>query len=172
MSLKQQKAGIKRFLRRTSEWLGNKRVSRPGWYDMDRKLEKFLPDGPGFFIEAGAHNGYALSNTYFLERIKGWKGILIEAIPEQARECRRERKKSKVFNCALVADDYGRDEIEIHEASLMSVIADTMEKEQEQEHLQKAAQFERDLSLAKIKVPARTLTSIIEECKVERIDFF
>ena len=170
MTFTQLKLAIKRLFRRTMEWFGCERFSRPAWYDIDRKLQNFLPNRPGFFIETGAHNGYALSNTYFLERFKGWKGIMIEAVPEHAAECRKERKKSMVFNCALVADNYNKDHIEIYDASLMSVIPGAMEKEKE--HLEKAAQFERNLSLALIKVKARTLTSILEECNIQKIDFF
>ena len=32
----------------------------------------------GYFIELGATNGISLSNTYYLEKDLGWKGICIE----------------------------------------------------------------------------------------------
>ncbi|XP_011259093.2 uncharacterized protein LOC105253039 isoform X3 [Camponotus floridanus] len=35
----------------------------------------------GFFIECGAYDGETRSNTLFLERFKGWSGLLIEADP-------------------------------------------------------------------------------------------
>ncbi|XP_018371737.1 PREDICTED: uncharacterized protein LOC108766737 isoform X1 [Trachymyrmex cornetzi] len=35
----------------------------------------------GFFIECGAYDGEIRSNTLFLERFRGWSGLLIEADP-------------------------------------------------------------------------------------------
>ncbi|MEX2468961.1 MAG: FkbM family methyltransferase [Pseudohongiellaceae bacterium] len=35
----------------------------------------------GFFIDIGAYDGVAISNTFFLEQL-GWKGICVEPIPE------------------------------------------------------------------------------------------
>lgn len=39
-----------------------------------------LPD-VGFFIELGAADGITYSNTYWLEKEKGWRGLLIEPNP-------------------------------------------------------------------------------------------
>uniref|UniRef100_T1ITI3 Methyltransferase FkbM domain-containing protein n=1 Tax=Strigamia maritima TaxID=126957 RepID=T1ITI3_STRMM len=36
----------------------------------------------GFFVECGALDGITRSNTYWMERHFGWKGVLIEADPE------------------------------------------------------------------------------------------
>ena len=36
----------------------------------------------GFFLEVGAHDGEHLSNTLWLEKQKGWSGLLVEADPE------------------------------------------------------------------------------------------
>lgn len=54
----------------------------------------------GFYIEVGAFDGYWLSVTYALEAI-GWTGLLIEALPERAEECRRRRPNSRVEHAAL-----------------------------------------------------------------------
>ncbi len=35
----------------------------------------------GFFVDIGATDGIALSNTYLLENVYGWKGICVEPIP-------------------------------------------------------------------------------------------
>ena len=52
---------------------------------IDDKLEKYLDFRNGFFVEAGAYDGVDQSNTYYLEKEKGWNGILIEPIFENAR---------------------------------------------------------------------------------------
>jgi FkbM family methyltransferase len=54
----------------------------------------------GFFIEVGAFDGYNYSVTYALEAM-GWKGLLIEAIPDRAAECKARRANSRVVNAAL-----------------------------------------------------------------------
>jgi len=54
----------------------------------------------GFFIEVGAFDGYNYSVTYALEAM-GWKGLLIEAIPDRAAECKARRTNSRVVNAAL-----------------------------------------------------------------------
>lgn len=54
----------------------------------------------GFFIEVGAFDGYNYAVTYALEAV-GWKGLLIEAIPERADACAKLRKNSRVVNAAL-----------------------------------------------------------------------
>ena len=37
---------------------------------------------PGFFLEIGANDGFTFSNTVFLERVFGWRGVLVEANPK------------------------------------------------------------------------------------------
>ncbi|MDX2146621.1 MAG: FkbM family methyltransferase [Planctomycetota bacterium] len=73
----------------------------------------------GFFIEVGAFDGYSYSVTYGLECV-GWKGLLIEAIPERAQACAERRTQSRTVHAAMgrrgatgsteftvVADPYG-----------------------------------------------------------------
>lgn len=54
----------------------------------------------GFFIEVGAFDGHSCAVTYALESV-GWKGLLIEAIPERAEQCKARRKNSRVVHAAL-----------------------------------------------------------------------
>ena len=49
-----------------------------GQNKMDKKLLKYLNYNNGFFIELGANDGLRQSNTYYLEKNLGWRGILIE----------------------------------------------------------------------------------------------
>ena len=69
---------------------------------MDRQLERYLPQRGGFFVEAGGNDGYTQSNTYALERRHGWRGVLVEPVPELARACALERPGSRVVRAALV----------------------------------------------------------------------
>ena len=53
----------------------------------------------GFFVEIGAFDGVALSNTYFLEAL-GWSGILVEPNPEHYDAIISRRPFSKVVHAA------------------------------------------------------------------------
>lgn len=47
------------------------------------------------------HDGVRESNTLLLERYFGWHGLLIEPIPELARQCRVNRPNAMVLEAAL-----------------------------------------------------------------------
>src|SRR6516225_8771930 len=79
-------------LRRTVfEWMGSDRYSRLALNGLDKKLNAHIDIRNGFFVEAGANDGLAQSNTYWFEQFRGWRGLLIEAVPEKAAACRRNR---------------------------------------------------------------------------------
>lgn len=51
-------------------------------YEQDKTLLSLLGERPpGFFVEIGAGNGVDLSNSYYFEKVLGWKGLLIEPNP-------------------------------------------------------------------------------------------
>jgi FkbM family methyltransferase len=54
----------------------------------------------GFFVEAGAYDGYELSVSYLFE-CAGWSGLLVEPLPGRAAECARRRTGSRVVAAAL-----------------------------------------------------------------------
>jgi FkbM family methyltransferase len=54
----------------------------------------------GFFIEAGAYDGYQFSVSYVFE-CAGWNGVLIEPLADRADECTERRKASRVVAAAL-----------------------------------------------------------------------
>jgi FkbM family methyltransferase len=62
-------------------------------------LACFADQPPGTFLEVGAYDGIWHSNSYLLEAM-GWKGVLIEPIPERAAECRTNRPGSVVVQAA------------------------------------------------------------------------
>jgi FkbM family methyltransferase len=62
------------------------------WDFFERKLQ-------GYFLDIGAHDGVALSNTFFFECL-GWTGICVEANPATARCCAEARKASRVVHAA------------------------------------------------------------------------
>jgi FkbM family methyltransferase len=54
----------------------------------------------GFFVEAGAYDGYTFSVSYLFECV-GWTGVLVEPLADRAAECAERRPASHVVNAAL-----------------------------------------------------------------------
>ncbi len=150
------------YRRGIAEAIGSKRYSRPALFEMDRKLELLMPWQGGTFLEAGAHDGYTQSNTYFLERHRGWSGVLIEPVPELRLKCERRRPRSQVFDCALVGPDYEHSDIAIHFGDLMSTVGETAHA------AGGLAVTGRDAY--SVSVPARTLSSILDEAAIGSLD--
>lgn len=147
--------------------------ARPGHRadeELPRRLKPFLGFRNGFFVEAGANDGIAQSNTLRLERKLGWRGLLIEPIPELAAKCRKNRPGSTVENCALVASDTPDGSVTMHHCGLMSVLAGAMQPADEAAHLAKG-QALQTIEPYDIRVPARTLCAVLDQHEVDRIDF-
>jgi FkbM family methyltransferase len=155
----------KRWRRRAFEALGSDRYSFPALHGMDRQLRAFLPT-QGFFVEVGANDGFRQSNTYWLERFGGWRGLLVEPVPELARRCAAERPRSRVVNCALGAPD-GPDEITVHVGGLMSKVegADGWDDPD-------AGFGEPFTRTGWASVPVRTLSSLLDEMGSPEVDLF
>ena len=74
---------------------------------LENKIDKlFKQKENGFYIELGANDGIAQSNTVFLERIRKWTGMLIEPSRTGYELCLKSRPNSLCYNCACVSDDY------------------------------------------------------------------
>jgi FkbM family methyltransferase len=104
------------------EAAGDDQLSRPALFEMDAKLNDIIDQDGGFFVEAGANDGFTQSNTYWLERFRGWRGLLVEPFPELAAEARRSRPQAIVRQCALAAADEPREMLRMHFGDLMSIV--------------------------------------------------
>jgi FkbM family methyltransferase len=148
---------------RLFETLGSRRYSQPALFGMDARLAELMPWQGGTFVEAGAHDGYTQSNTYYLERWRGWSGVLVEPIPELRKRCQRRRPRSNVVGCALVGPDFASDAVAIRRGDLMSTIVPSATSTIERPA---AAQQEQQV----IDVPARTLSAVLEDAGVSEVD--
>lgn len=158
------------FRRRLFELFGSRRYSRPALNDIDRKLERHLAFRGGFFVEAGANDGYTQSNTYYLERFLGWRGVLVEPLPDLYRRCRKERTRSQVFCCALVAQDYAGTTASMLTANLTSLVRGAQKTAQaDAAHCRRGAEIQQT-GVGELEVPARTLSSVLDEAGAQRID--
>jgi FkbM family methyltransferase len=167
------KSQLKTLRRNIFELAGNSRYSKPALNNLDAKLAKYLSFKEGVFIEVGGNDGYTQSNTYYLEKFLNWQGVLVEPIPELYKKCLRTRTRSYVYNCALVSNDFRDSSIEMHYANLMSVVDGSLKNEEEQRrHVEKGTTVQKIERSYSIKVPTRTLSSILDQHPgLSNIDF-
>ena len=157
-----------RLRRAVFERLGSDRYSRPSLHGMDRVLERHLPGEGGFFVEAGAYDGFIQSNTYWFERFRGWRGVLVEPVPHLYARCVRQRPAARVFNCALVPPGE-EGPVRMSYGGLMSVVHGADGAGAAAEHARAGDMHGWDDSY-EIEVPGRTLTSLLEEAGAREID--
>ena len=156
----------RRRVRRTAmEARGSDRLSRPALHELDTKLNAVIACDNGFFIEAGANDGYTQSNTYWLEHFRSWRGLLVEPIAELAAEARKSRPASVVIQCALVSAEYDNDKIRMRFGDLMSTINDARDR----------GWADRGTILGwrdpyEIDVEAQTLSSLLDKIDAPEVD--
>ncbi len=169
-----------------SRWWRRKR-QRPDWTkasyaldELDLKLARHLADDEalgsgdglagGFFIEAGANDGLTQSNTFVLERDHGWRGLLVEPIPELAKRCRANRPSAIVENVALVPAGFAGTSIEMTFCNLMSQVKGAMKSAAEEaDHIRRGKECQ-NLTPYNVSVPAKTLSAILDAHGIERVD--
>ncbi len=154
--------------RRRLEARGDWSLSYPALHDLDRQLERILDHDGGFFVEAGGNDGYLQSNTYALERRRGWRGILVEPEPELARACALERPGSTVVRAALVATGFPDREVTLRFGGLMTLIAGA--RLDDDDWVAEAHATGQEAPDHEFTAPARTLSSILDEAGAPDVD--
>lgn len=156
-----------RARRRLFERFGSARYSRPALHDMDRKLDAIIDRVDGVFVEAGGADGFTQSNTYYLERFRGWRGLIVEPISEMAAEARRNRPGAQVFECALVPSGYEQPDVEMEFGDLFSSVRGLHGGDGEWVQGGLVLGW-RDHRIE--RVPARQLSSVLDAAGVTSVD--
>lgn len=160
--------------RKLYELFNNPKYSKPALNDIDDKLANYVGYRGGFFIEAGANDGFTQSNTYYLEKFMGWSGILVEPIPSLYQKCRKNRTKSIVFNCGLVSNEHDSNAISMRYANLMSLTEGAFsDSNLEDNYIATGLKIQHIDETYTIDVPARTLEAVVDDVKSKpaKIDF-
>jgi len=135
---------------------------------LDRKIEKYLPPS-GVFIEAGANDGLNQSNTLFLARKHGWRGILIEPVPRLHTRCIKNRKDSLCVNVALVSPDESGKVIELIDVDLMTQVKQSKSFSANEAKLT-AGETVQGIKRNEISAMGHTLSQVIDHSPFEVID--
>jgi FkbM family methyltransferase len=154
---------VRRLRRRAFERIGSARFSRPG-EALEARISPYLDFDGGVFVEAGANDGFRQSNTYYLERFRGWSGLLVEPIPSLFRQCAGERPGAVVRNCALVSGEAETPSVVVRYADLGSTAVGV------EDYPFDEVNFGWDTTYD-VEVPARTLSSLLEEVGIGEVDF-
>lgn len=137
---------------------------------LDKRLEPYIDFDNGTFIEAGANDGQTQSNTAYFARHRGWRGLLVEPIPELAARCRAARPESVVENCALVATGADGQSVPMTYCGLMSVVdGGWSDPEAEKAHVETGRQIQ-SLTTYHVDVPGRSLSALLDQHKMSHID--
>jgi FkbM family methyltransferase len=141
-----------------------------GLNELDKKLEPYIDFDNGTFIEAGANDGQTQSNTAYFARHRGWRGLLVEPIPELAARCRVARPESVVENCALVTSDADGQSVPMTYCGLMSVVdGGWSDPAAELAHVETGRQVQ-SLTTYHVDVPGRSLSALLDRHKMPHID--
>ena len=144
--------------------------SRFALNDLDLKLERHLNFDGGTFVEAGANDGVAQSNTFYFEAFRGWRGLLIEPVPQLAQECRRYRPHAIVEPAALIAAGSEAEAVVLRYANLMSTIKGAMRTaEEEDAHIAGGCEVQR-IETYELSVAAATLSSLLDKHGLRNVD--
>ena len=155
-------------LRRVWEVAGVGSFSRVARDGLDQKLQAFLPSR-GFFVEAGALDGFESSNTYFLERVHRWRGLLIEPNAHHAAACRRRRRRSHVVHAALTGPDQSGGTVDIVYGHDLTWVSGSYTGEELERREATLARY--GYSAEKVSVPAITLSQLLDQFDCPIIDF-
>ena len=89
--------------------------------DLDLLIAELIPS-PGFYVELGANDGVAQSQTKYLEVYHGWHGVLIEPTPEIFKMLKMNRSKRNYFeNSACVSFEFPNSKIPMLYSDLMTI---------------------------------------------------
>lgn len=148
---------LSRTKRKIYELAGNEKLSKP--YAGHDKLLKYLNGRNGFFVEVGGNDGFFQDPTYYLEKFRGWTGIIVEPLPV-SRRCQRNRPNSLVVNVAVVGPDYPGKSIAFIDCNAMSVIKNGVPGYED--WIREGERCQR-IKAEEIEVPAMKLSDILDE---------
>jgi FkbM family methyltransferase len=144
-----------------------------GTEELDRKLLEFLsPEKRGYFIEIGANNGIAQSNTKHLELFCGWSGLLVEPWkPNYDRLNITRSSRSTFVHAACVSFSFPHKEVSLYYSNLLTIAEGVESDKPDAFGWAKGAEYliPNQERVSKFFAPARTLTSILDNSNAPRV---
>ena len=139
--------------------------------NQDKFLDKniFTNLKNGFFIEIGAYDGISLSNTFYFEKNKGWKGICVEPIPSVFGRLIKNRTCECIHGCISKTDG----EIEITHVDGPSEMLTGITDNYNQMHRERIEKELNELGGKKTihLVKTYNLTKIMDDRNIKHINY-
>lgn len=139
---------------------------------LDKKLIQRLSHKPGYYVELGANDGLAQSNTLILEIFHGWTGLLIEAAPHTYQRLVRTRsgRRNTLVHGACVSFDFPAKTVRLAYADLMTTPLDVeTDIGDPVGHASSGLRYvQSDGNVRFVRAPAVTLTQVLQEAKSPR----
>ena len=129
---------------------------------------QFKTNSP-FYVDVGANDGIQSSNTGYLEMDLGWNGICIEPHPEAFARLQNNRICKK-YNCCISESNEEVDFLMVNGyAEMLSGIL----TEYDPKHIERIEKDIREAGGSReiVKIPSRSLTSILEENNIVNINY-
>lgn len=128
-------------------------------HDEEVIIRDFFQDRRGgFFVDVGCAGPRKDSNTFYLEKELGWSGIGVDALPEYADAWQRKRPKSRFFN--YIATDRSGLVQTFYRSELPGISS-----------IQPRKTFSgKQVKYSEIKVPTITLTKLLDDNHVAKVD--
>jgi FkbM family methyltransferase len=136
--------------------------------------DKFIDDffsqkENGFFLDIGAHDGVTLSNTYFLEKFRNWKGICIEPGPLEFEKLNQNRKSLNLNICVSNFNGFSKFTYIEGYSNMLSGLSEDYVPEHQNRIKKELSSFGGDLT--EINVEVKKLQTILDENSITEIDF-
>ena len=170
--VKHQLLSVRTFVRRIFgyriRWLSKflyKRGSleHPG---LNQKLLEAIDTSPSYYVEIGANDGVAQSNTLALEIFHGWTGLLIEPSTDTFQRLKRNRsqRRNYLLKSACVSSAFPQSTVDLIYSNLMSVaLGLDSDVSDPHAHAESGAKFLSSEDPIRVEsVPATTMTRALE----------
>jgi FkbM family methyltransferase len=147
-----------------------------GLNDLDWRAIDLIDTAPGFYVEIGANDGVAQSNTLLLELMFGWRGLLIEPVESTFLRLKRNRSalRNRLVRGACISAHNQSSTVDLLYSNLMSIGIDLESDIVDPEfHASTGAKFLEPGDLVRLEsVPALTLSAALDLAKAPRtVDF-
>jgi len=141
-----------------------------GLKKLDEKMLEFINFDSGYYVEIGAHDGINNSNTFFYEKYKKWKGVLVEPSFNFNLLVKNRSKSNFFFNYGC-SDFESEGETTLLNSDDYSICKELVDKKYFDWHQNKQILAKKQMIETKIKL--KTLTSLLEKANSPNlIDFF
>jgi len=145
---------------------------KQGLNTLSKALIRHVGYKNGYYVELGANDGISQSNTLYLEKYLGWRGVLVEPEINNYMKCLKNRSpNNKIFCCACVSFDYNKEFVKIVYSNLMTV-ALGLETDLQDAYSHAAigeAFLKNDQKIFTFNASAKTLNALLEEASSPKL---